>query len=35
VFGWQSLHEMEIRYGHYSQTTDLVSDVISVSFSLK
>lgn len=35
VLGWQNLHEMEIRYGHYSQTTDLVSDVISVSFGFK
>jgi hypothetical protein len=35
VFGMQNLHEMEIRYGHYSQTTDLVSDVISVSFGFK
>ena len=35
VFGWKNLHDMEIRYGHYSQTTDLVSDVISVSFGFK
>jgi len=35
VFGWQNLHEMEIRYGHYTQTTDLVSDVVSVSFGFK
>jgi hypothetical protein len=35
VFGLKNLHEMEIRYGHYSQTTDLVSDVISVSFGFK
>jgi hypothetical protein len=35
VFGWKNLHEMEIRYGHYSQTTDLVSDVVSVSFGFK
>jgi Protein of unknown function (DUF3570) len=35
VFGWQNLHDMEIRYGHYSQTTDLVSDVISVSLGFK
>ena len=35
VFGWQNLHEMEIRYGHYSQSTNLVSDVISVSFGFK
>jgi hypothetical protein len=35
VFGWQGLHEMEIRYGHYSQTTDLVSNVVSVSLGFK
>jgi len=35
VFGLKNLHEMEIRYGHYSQTTDLVSDVVSVSFGFK
>jgi hypothetical protein len=35
VFGWQNLHELEIRYGHYSQTTDLVSDVVSLSLGFK
>ncbi|MHB8207836.1 DUF3570 domain-containing protein, partial [Mucilaginibacter sp.] len=35
VFGWQGLHEMEIRYGHYSQTTDLVSNVVSLSLGFK
>jgi hypothetical protein len=35
VLGWQNLHELEIRYGHYSQTTDLVSDVISLSLGFK
>jgi hypothetical protein len=35
VLGWQNLHELEIRYGHYSQTTDLVSDVISMSLGFK
>lgn len=35
VFGWQNLHDMEIRYGHYSQTTGLLSDVLSVSLSFK
>jgi len=35
VFGWQGLHDLEIRYGHYSQTTDLVSDVISVNLGFK
>jgi hypothetical protein len=35
VFGWHGLHEMEIRYGHYTQTTDLVSDVVSLSLGFK
>ncbi|MDF2432739.1 MAG: hypothetical protein JWP44_2370, partial [Mucilaginibacter sp.] len=35
VLGWQGLHELEIRYGHYTQTTDLVSDVVSVSLGFK
>jgi hypothetical protein len=35
VFGWQGLHEMEIRYGHYTQTTDLVSNVVSLSLGFK
>jgi hypothetical protein len=35
VFGWQGLHDLEIRYGHYTQTTDLVSDVISVNLGFK
>ncbi len=35
VFGWQGLHELEIRYGHYTQTTDLVSDVVSLSLGFK
>jgi hypothetical protein len=35
VFGWQGLHELEIRYGHYTQTTNLVSDVISLSLGFK
>jgi len=35
VFGWQNFHELEIRYGHYTQTTNLVSDVLSVSMGFK
>ncbi|MDB4922566.1 DUF3570 domain-containing protein [Mucilaginibacter sp.] len=35
VFGWQNLHELELRYGHYSQTTSLVSDVISLNLGFK
>jgi hypothetical protein len=30
-----SLKTLEVRYGHYTQTTDLVSDVISLSLSFK
>jgi len=35
VFGVQSFHELEIRYGHYTQTTDLASDVVSLSLGFK
>jgi len=35
VLGWQGLHDVEIRYGHYSQNTNLVSDVISVALGFK
>jgi hypothetical protein len=35
VLGWQSLHDLEIRYGHYTQTTDLVSSVVSLSLGFK
>lgn len=35
VFGIQSLHELEVRYGHYTQTTDLSSNVISLSLGFK
>ena len=35
VFGWQGLQDLEIRYGHYSQTTDLVSNVVSLSLGFK
>jgi hypothetical protein len=33
IFG--SLNTLEIRYGHYTQTTDLVSDIISVNLKFK
>jgi len=35
VFGWQNLHDLEIRYGHYTQTTGLSSDVLSLSLGFK
>lgn len=35
VLGWQNFHDLEIRYGHYSQTTNLVSDVVSVNLGFK
>jgi len=35
VFGMHNFHELEIRYGHYTQTTDLVSDVVSLSMGFK
>jgi hypothetical protein len=33
IFG--SLNALEIRYGHYTQTTDLASDIISVNLKFK
>jgi len=35
VFGWQGLHELEIRYGHYAQNTDLTSNVVSLNLGFK
>ncbi|MEO6850463.1 MAG: DUF3570 domain-containing protein, partial [Mucilaginibacter sp.] len=35
VFGMHSFHDLEIRYGHYSQTVGLVSDVISLNLGFK
>lgn len=35
VFGWQNFHDLEIRYGHYAQSTNLVSDVVSLSLGFK
>jgi len=35
VLGWQNLHELEIRYGHYATTTNLASDVISINLGFK
>jgi len=32
---FKGLNALEIRYGHYTQTTSLVSDVISVNFKFK
>jgi hypothetical protein len=35
VLGWQSLHELELRYGHYKQDVGLVSDVVSINLGFK
>lgn len=35
VFGWPGFHDLEIRYGHYAQTTGLVSDVVSLNLGFK
>jgi hypothetical protein len=35
VFGSKYLHELEIRYGHYTTTENLVSDVVSLSLGFK
>lgn len=35
VLGVHGLHDIELRYGHYAQTTDLASDVFSLSLGFK
>jgi len=35
VLGWQNFHDLEIRYGHYTQTTGLSSDVVSLNLGFK
>jgi hypothetical protein len=35
VLGWKGLHDLEIRYGHYTQTTTLASDVVSINLGFK
>lgn len=35
VFGWQRLNMLELRYGHYSRSTSLVSNIISLNLKFK
>lgn len=35
VMGVSNLHDLELRYGHYTQTTGLASDVLSLSLGFK
>eukprot|EP01136_Pigoraptor_vietnamica_P036387 Opistho-1_new@102897 len=35
VLGWQRLNMLELRYGHYSRSTNLVSDVVSLNLKFK
>ncbi|WP_131539721.1 DUF3570 domain-containing protein [Pedobacter nototheniae] len=35
VFGWQRLNMLELRYGHYSRSTSLVSDIVSLNLKFK
>ena len=35
VFGWKRFHDLEVRYGHYTQTTNLLSDVVSFNLGFK
>ena len=35
VFGWQHLNMLELRYGHYSRSTNLMSDIISLNLKIK
>lgn len=35
VLGWQRLNMLELRYGHYTRSTNLVSDVLSLNLKFK
>ena len=35
VLGWKGVHELEIRYGHYVQSTELTSNVVSLNVGFK
>lgn len=35
IFGWQRLNMLELRYGHYSRSTSLVSNIVSLNLKFK
>jgi len=35
VFGWQRLNMLELRYGHYSRSTSLVSNIVSLNLKFR
>ncbi len=35
VFGWQRLNMLELRYGHYTRSASLTSNVVSLNFKFK
>ncbi|RYG09687.1 MAG: DUF3570 domain-containing protein, partial [Chitinophagaceae bacterium] len=35
VFGWQHLNMLELRYGHYSRSTGLVSNIVTLNLKVK
>lgn len=35
VFGWQRLNMLELRYGHYSRSTSLFSNIVSLNLKFK
>ena len=35
IFGIQNFHTVEIRYGHYAKSNDLVSDIVSINMKFK
>jgi len=35
VFGWQRLNMLELRYGHYSHSTSLISNIVSLNLKFK
>ena len=35
IFGMRNFHTIEMRYGHYTKTTQMVSDIVSINFKFK
>lgn len=35
ILGWRHLNMLEIRYGHYSRSTGLLSDILTLNFKIK
>lgn len=35
IFGWKHFNTIEIRYGHYTRTTQMTSDIVSINIKYK